>query len=252
MADLQKDRPEVLESLFYSARDKIGSSFTKTPVGRNTMGAIGREVAEILLKPNPDDFTGHCWRRSAATAAAENGATTMEMRGHFDWSSDQMCKEYVEKSKPMTRNMAKLLQGAKSPGEPEVFRASTSSTTTSACSTMTSASEQKLDSGSKEDSGTVSAGGKSSLSTEALGTQTSEDLDLHISSDDELDSQIMNLPPDEFSPPRKVPKVVEQPVQVLSQVLVKEKEIQKETSNLSSTMSGFNFSNCQITFHVTK
>ena len=165
----------------------------------------------------------------------------------------------------MTRNMARLLQGgsSKSPGGPEVLRASTSGTT--------SVHKQTLDSGCKEDEGTNSAGGNTFLSTD-IATQRSEDLELHLSSDDELDSWIKDLPK-ESSPPRKAPKIAEklidqtqrlktdspkqneavihQPVQVLSQVVVQERETQKETS-VSSAMSGFHFSNCQITFNVMK
>ncbi len=111
---VKKDRAHLKEEehsgLFYTARNTPNAKFLKDPIGKNTLGIVGKEVAKILLKPNPDEFTGHCWRRSSATAAAEGGATTMELRTHFDWAQDSMCKEYVEKSSKMTRKMATMLQ----------------------------------------------------------------------------------------------------------------------------------------------
>ena len=114
LASAKKDRAHLKEkepeALFYSARDHATAKFLKDPIGKNKLAVIGKEVAKILLKPNPDEFTGHCWRRSSATAAAESGATTMELRTHYDWAQDSMCKEYVDKSSKMTRKMASMLQ----------------------------------------------------------------------------------------------------------------------------------------------
>ena len=46
---------------------------TKSPVGINTIGKIPSRIAEYLHLPHPEHFTGHCFRRSAATAMANHG-----------------------------------------------------------------------------------------------------------------------------------------------------------------------------------
>ena len=53
------------------------------PMGANMLGNISREIAEELNLPNPETFTGHGFRRSAATEAASRGATSVNMKGHF-------------------------------------------------------------------------------------------------------------------------------------------------------------------------
>jgi hypothetical protein len=67
-------------------------------------------VAAILLKPNPEDFTSHCWRRTSATQAADQGASSLQMIRHFGWKSEAMCEEYIDKSGLNINKMASTLQ----------------------------------------------------------------------------------------------------------------------------------------------
>ncbi|XP_015833839.1 activating transcription factor 7-interacting protein 1 isoform X1 [Tribolium castaneum] len=39
----------------------------KSPIGVNTMGIIPKEIAAFLKLPNPDRYTGHCFKRTSAT-----------------------------------------------------------------------------------------------------------------------------------------------------------------------------------------
>ena len=52
-----------------------GSTFINQPLGRNKIGEIPHEMAKFLDKPNTDAFTFHSYRRSAATASADSGAS---------------------------------------------------------------------------------------------------------------------------------------------------------------------------------
>ena len=38
------------------------SKFVKTPIGKVTLSETGKEVARFLNLPNPDKYTGHCFR----------------------------------------------------------------------------------------------------------------------------------------------------------------------------------------------
>ena len=42
---------------------KLPSKFLNTPIGHNQLGNIGKHIATYLNLPNPDAFTGHCFRR---------------------------------------------------------------------------------------------------------------------------------------------------------------------------------------------
>ena len=44
--------------------------FSRQVIGKNKLSDIGKEVAARLGLPNPETFTGHGWRRSSATEAA--------------------------------------------------------------------------------------------------------------------------------------------------------------------------------------
>ena len=42
-------------------------------VGEHTLGNISKEVALLLGYPDFNNYTGHCWRRTTATMAADKG-----------------------------------------------------------------------------------------------------------------------------------------------------------------------------------
>mgnify|MGYP005987225749 CR=1 FL=1 len=44
----------------------------KSPVGVNTIGKIPSKIARYLQLPNPERYTGHCFRRSSATVMADD------------------------------------------------------------------------------------------------------------------------------------------------------------------------------------
>ena len=50
------------------------------PIGKNTGSKYGKIFATLLQIPNPGNFTGHCWRRTAATLAAEEGLSLTEIK----------------------------------------------------------------------------------------------------------------------------------------------------------------------------
>jgi hypothetical protein len=56
----------------------IGSE--KSNIGKNSFAKISIEIAVALELPYPNSYTSHSFRRSAATWAADEGATTMQLK----------------------------------------------------------------------------------------------------------------------------------------------------------------------------
>ena len=56
-------------------------------VGANTMKAYGKNIATAIGLPNPEKYTGHCWRRSAATLAANAGLTLPQVKALTGYTS---------------------------------------------------------------------------------------------------------------------------------------------------------------------
>ena len=80
-------------------------------MGKNTLHEVGIRIAEYLGLEDPQDYTGHTFRRSAATKCADEGATTLELRGIFGWGSDKMPSTYIANSVAKMNKQAKMLCG---------------------------------------------------------------------------------------------------------------------------------------------
>ena len=61
--------------------------------------------------PNWNTYTGHAWRRSAATEAAANRATTTQMKNGFGWSNEKTALRYCDNTYRTTVDMANLISG---------------------------------------------------------------------------------------------------------------------------------------------
>ncbi|CAB4045662.1 hypothetical protein DAPPUDRAFT_123885 [Paramuricea clavata] len=108
---LTKSLPDIKDTdeLFHTCTK---SGYGKAVMGRNYIHQIGQKVAEELHLENPKTYTGHCFRRTAATAAANAGANTLMMKRHFDWKQDATALKYCDETKDRARKMAKLLTGS--------------------------------------------------------------------------------------------------------------------------------------------
>ena len=93
--------------VFYTGR-KDGQ-LTRQVMGRNMLSEVPHMVAEFLGKENPQDYTFHSFRRSSATAAADQGATAQQMVDFFGWNSHGMTNEYISTSNHQVTSMARRL-----------------------------------------------------------------------------------------------------------------------------------------------
>ena len=109
-ASLPHLRPE--DPLFHRPLTK-GFGKKGQVMGVNMLRTIGKEVAKELGMENPNRYTGHCFRRSSATEAANKGATSIDMKRAFGWKQEHTALKYLDDTKERPRKMAELLSGIK-------------------------------------------------------------------------------------------------------------------------------------------
>ena len=77
------------------------------------MQQYGKRIAELRNLTDPEKYTSHCFRRSAASQLAEEGATATESRTAGNWKSKEAAMGYVHSSLRMKRNLSHMLGGTK-------------------------------------------------------------------------------------------------------------------------------------------
>ena len=73
--------------------------FVNTPLGKNSIADVPHFMAGYLKKDDVKAFTFHSYRRSAATAAADTGATAAQLTDFFGWKNPSMTTEYMYQHK---------------------------------------------------------------------------------------------------------------------------------------------------------
>jgi len=83
-----------------------------SPMGHNTLAETATRIAIALKLPEPKRYTGHCFRRTSATALANAGVTLMELKRAGGWNSDTVCQRYVADSVAEQQKTAEMLAPA--------------------------------------------------------------------------------------------------------------------------------------------
>lgn len=71
---------------------------TKQPVGINKIGGMAKQIATFLKLKNPEQYTGHCFRRSSATLLVNTGADLLTLKRHGGWHSSTVAEGYIDES----------------------------------------------------------------------------------------------------------------------------------------------------------
>ena len=108
-SDLKLTRDQLKGAFFKSTHGKNGKFFRNTPMGKNLLSKVGYEFAEELLLPNPQCFTGHCWRRSCGTNASDAGVNVTTLMAQLGWSTPKTAIGYVKKSRATSFQMSMFL-----------------------------------------------------------------------------------------------------------------------------------------------
>ena len=98
------------EEAFFRRALKNGISRLEV-MGRTMLGTIGKDIASELNLAEPKTYTGHCFRRSFNTAAAEAGATVLDLMTSNGWKNPKTAMEYIDGTKGRKRRMSKLATG---------------------------------------------------------------------------------------------------------------------------------------------
>ena len=59
---------------------------------------MGKPIATYLNLPNPQLYTGHCFRRSSATLLVDAGGDITTLKRHGGWKSTTVAEGYIEES----------------------------------------------------------------------------------------------------------------------------------------------------------
>ncbi|KAF2895723.1 hypothetical protein ILUMI_10447 [Ignelater luminosus] len=76
------------------------------PIGIHTFGKIPSDIAKYLGLNNPNNYTGHCFRRSSATLLANAGANVLSLKRHGGWKSKTLAERYIKESLEIKRKIA--------------------------------------------------------------------------------------------------------------------------------------------------
>ena len=71
---------------------------TKQVIGRNTLSQYPKTIATFLQLEEPEKYTSHCFRRTAATFLADAGFQVMDLQRAGGWKSKSVAESYVTES----------------------------------------------------------------------------------------------------------------------------------------------------------
>lgn len=84
------------ESCFFLNYQK--GKCTVQRIGINKFGIMGKVIATYLKLPNPELYTGHCFRRSSATILIDSGESITSLKRHGGWKSTAVAEGYIDES----------------------------------------------------------------------------------------------------------------------------------------------------------
>lgn len=90
-------RPANLENNNFFINYQKGRC-TKQVIGINKFGSMPRQVAVFLKLDHPEQYTGHCFRRTSATMLVDAGADITTLKRHGGWKSTEVAESYIENS----------------------------------------------------------------------------------------------------------------------------------------------------------
>lgn len=71
---------------------------TSQRIGINKFTQMGKDIAKFLKLPNPGKYSGHSFRRSAATILVDAGGDITALKRHGGWKSTAVAEGYVDES----------------------------------------------------------------------------------------------------------------------------------------------------------
>ena len=88
---------------------------THQVIGTHTAAKIGKEIAQTLGKPDWNMYSGHCFRRSAITLAAEAGLSVNQIKDFSGHRCDGVVQQYISHTEKMKVLQAEVVFSKKLP-----------------------------------------------------------------------------------------------------------------------------------------
>jgi len=105
----------------------------KSPIGHNTISKIPFKIPTFLeekmknFNKAPSAYTGHCFRRTAATWAADFGVSVINLKRFGRWKSEKVAMEYVDDSSKTKEEIAKSVSLSEIKKSEEIIKISSNS-----------------------------------------------------------------------------------------------------------------------------
>lgn len=81
-------------------------------IGKNSIAKFPKEIAKFLQLDDPESYTGHAYRRTGTTIAAESGANSDELMRMGPWKSRAVCEKYIKQSVGYKKTLGRMITGA--------------------------------------------------------------------------------------------------------------------------------------------
>ncbi|KAJ3661338.1 hypothetical protein Zmor_005737 [Zophobas morio] len=89
-----------------------GDKPTRQNIGHNTISKTPNTIAKFLGLKNPDQYTGHSFRRTSATILAEKGIDLLSLKRHGGWKSSSVAEGYIDDSISNKKKIAEMVQSS--------------------------------------------------------------------------------------------------------------------------------------------
>ena len=99
---------ELTSSSTYLHRFTKKAKSRKAPLGQKYIANLVTLACKVLGK-DPFGYTGHAFRRSAATNLADAGVSFVNLKRHGQWQSDSVCEGYIANSKALQTERVQYL-----------------------------------------------------------------------------------------------------------------------------------------------
>lgn len=84
-------------------------------IGKHKISETPNTIALFLNLPEPERYTGHSFRRSAATILSNSGANLVAVKSLGGWKSDSVAQGYIDNSVKMKRKIFNDITGIVEP-----------------------------------------------------------------------------------------------------------------------------------------
>lgn len=81
-------------------------------MGKHSIAKIPKNVATFLGLDQPSAYTGHSYRRTGTTIAADAGASLEDLKRLGPWKSSKVCEGYIQQSSTYKRKLGNMITGA--------------------------------------------------------------------------------------------------------------------------------------------